>query len=54
LEIVNHTRLPVKIQTGIGICQINFLESDEDCETSYADRGGKYQNQPMNPVDPKV
>jgi dCTP deaminase len=54
LEIVNHTQLPVRIQTGIGICQINFLESDEDCETSYADRGGKYQNQPMIPVDPKV
>ena len=22
-----------------------FLESDADCETSYADRGGKYQGQ---------
>lgn len=54
LEIVNHTKLPVKIQTETGICQINFLESDEDCEVSYADRGGKYQNQPMLPVDPKV
>ncbi|MFW5969750.1 MAG: dCTP deaminase, partial [Halofilum sp. (in: g-proteobacteria)] len=25
--------------------QLIFLESDEECETSYKDRGGKYQGQ---------
>ncbi len=27
------------------IAQMLFLESDEACETSYKDRGGKYQGQ---------
>ena len=27
------------------IAQMLFLESDEECETSYRDRGGKYQGQ---------
>ena len=27
------------------VAQMLFLESDEVCETSYADRGGKYQGQ---------
>ena len=29
------------INEGIG--QVLFFESDEDCDTSYEDRGGKYQ-----------
>ena len=28
-----------------GLAQVLFFESDEDCETSYLDRGGKYQGQ---------
>jgi dCTP deaminase len=28
-----------------GVAQMLFLESDEVCETSYKDRGGKYQGQ---------
>jgi dCTP deaminase len=28
-----------------GIAQILFFEGDELCDTSYADRKGKYQNQ---------
>ena len=28
-----------------GVAQVLFLESDEVCEVSYADRGGKYQGQ---------
>ena len=28
-----------------GIAQVLFFESDEVCETSYKDRGGKYQGQ---------
>jgi dCTP deaminase len=45
LEISNTTPLPAKIYANEGLCQIIFFESDEICETSYADRKGKYQAQ---------
>lgn len=45
LEISNTTPLPAKIYAGEGIAQVLFFESDEPCETSYADRNGKYQGQ---------
>lgn len=45
LEISNTTPLPARIYAGEGIAQLLFFESDEVCETSYADRKGKYQNQ---------
>ncbi len=45
LEISNTTPLPAKIYAYEGIAQVLFLESDEPCETSYADRKGKYQAQ---------
>lgn len=45
LEISNTTPLPAKIYSNEGICQLLFFESDETCETSYADRKGKYQGQ---------
>lgn len=45
LEFSNTTNLPAKIYAHEGIAQMIFLESDEICETSYADRGGKYQGQ---------
>ena len=45
LEFSNTTSLPAKIYANEGIAQMVFLESDEVCETSYADRGGKYQGQ---------
>lgn len=50
LEITNTTGIPVKLETGIGITQLQFFQSDEQCEVSYADRGGKYQNQGKEPV----
>ena len=37
--------LPAKIYANEGVAQMLFLESDEECETSYKDRGGKYQGQ---------
>jgi deoxycytidine triphosphate deaminase len=37
--------LPAKIYNNEGIAQVTFLESERDCEVSYADRGGKYQFQ---------
>jgi deoxycytidine triphosphate deaminase len=45
LEFSNTTPLPAKIYANEGCAQVVFLESDEVCETSYRDRGGKYQGQ---------
>jgi dCTP deaminase len=45
LEVSNTTPLPAKIHANEGVAQMLFFESDEPCETSYADRRGKYQGQ---------
>lgn len=45
LEFSNTTPLPAKIYANEGVAQLLFLESDEECETSYKDRDGKYQGQ---------
>jgi len=45
LEVSNTTPLPAKIHANEGIAQMLFFQSDEPCETSYADKNGKYQAQ---------
>jgi dCTP deaminase len=45
LEFSNTTTLPAKIYANEGVAQMLFFESDEVCDTSYKDRGGKYQGQ---------
>jgi dCTP deaminase len=45
LEFSNTTTLPAKIYANEGVAQMLFFESDEICQTSYLDRGGKYQGQ---------
>jgi dCTP deaminase len=45
LEFSNTTTLPAKIYANEGVAQMLFFESDEPCEVSYKDRGGKYQGQ---------
>ncbi|MDQ6988577.1 MAG: dCTP deaminase [Mariprofundaceae bacterium] len=45
LEFSNTTTLPAKIYANEGVAQFLFFESDEVCETSYADRAGKYMKQ---------
>jgi len=45
LEFSNTTPLPAKIYANEGCAQVLFFESDEACEVSYKDRGGKYQHQ---------
>ncbi len=45
LEFSNTTPLPAKIYANEGVAQVVFFEADEVCETSYKDRGGKYQGQ---------
>jgi dCTP deaminase len=45
LEISNTTPLPAKIYANEGIAQVLFFQGDEPCETSYADKKGKYLKQ---------
>ena len=47
LEFSNTTPLPAKIYANEGVAQVIFLEAaaGDVCETSYRDRGGKYQGQ---------
>jgi dCTP deaminase len=45
IEISNTTPLPARIYANEGIGQVQFFESDEECEVSYADKHGKYQGQ---------
>ncbi|HEY8899565.1 MAG TPA: dCTP deaminase [Chthoniobacterales bacterium] len=45
LEISNTTPLPARIYANEGLAQVVFFKADEICETSYADRGGKYMKQ---------
>jgi len=45
LEFSNTTTLPAKIYANEGVAQMLFFTGDEICETSYKDRGGKYQGQ---------
>lgn len=52
LEITNTTDIPIKLWSGIGITQLLFYPGNEPCMVSYADRGGKYQDQPQTPVMP--
>jgi dCTP deaminase len=45
LEISNTTPLPARIYANEGLAQVLFIGGDEICETSYADRAGKYMRQ---------
>lgn len=45
LEISNTTPLPARVYANEGICQFLFLQGNEPCEISYADRAGKYMGQ---------
>ncbi len=45
LEISNTTPLPAKIYANEGLAQVIFFEAPNECETSYADRDGKYMKQ---------
>lgn len=45
LEISNTTPLPAKIYAGEGLAQVLFFVGADACETSYADRKGKYMYQ---------
>ena len=40
-----HYAFTAVIYAGEGVAQFIFIGSDSVCETSYKDRGGKYQGQ---------
>lgn len=45
IALSNTSPLPVRVYANEGIAQLIFLEADQECETSYADKKGKYQAQ---------
>lgn len=45
IEIANQSPLPLKVYANMGIAQFLFFKGEVPCDVSYADRGGKYQNQ---------
>jgi len=45
IAVSNTSPFPVKLYADEGLAQIVFLGADEICETSYADKKGKYQAQ---------
>ena len=45
LEVSNTTPLPAKVYANEGIAQVLFFSGDSVCQTSYADKKGKYQKQ---------
>lgn len=53
LEFANTTPLPAMLYAGEGSCQVLFFEGSP-CNTSYAARSGKYQNQEDGPVSPRI
>lgn len=53
LEFANTTPTAIKMYAGEGCAQVLFFKSFP-CKTSYADRGGKYMNQPAEPVPGKA
>jgi len=53
MSVSNTSPFPVRLYANEGIAQIVFLEASEVCETSYADKKGKYQAQ-KDIVLPKI
>jgi len=53
LELTNSTPLPARIYANEGIGQVLFFESDEECETSYDEKKGKYLDQ-IGVVPPRM
>jgi dCTP deaminase len=54
VEISNTTPLPAKVYTNEGIAQVLFFKASAECARSYADKQGKYQDQPQRIVLPRM
>lgn len=53
-EFQNTTHLPNVFYANEGVLQLVVITGDEDCDVSYADRDGKYNNQPAEIVLPRT
>jgi len=53
IEMFNQSPFPMKVYANEGICQLLFWQGEYP-DITYADKGGKYQNQPAEPVLPIV
>jgi dCTP deaminase len=51
IELYNKTPYIIRLHSGVGIMALIFQKGNMPCEVSYADRGGKYQDQPQKPVE---
>lgn len=54
LEFSNTTNLANRFYANEGCLQLLFLKGDQECQTSYADRGGKYNHQAEKIILPRV
>ena len=45
VALVNSSPIPATVYSGEGIAQLVFIRAETGCQTSYADRKGKYQAQ---------
>ena len=45
IALVNASPIPATVYSGEGIAQLIFVRAEMECQTSYADRKGKYQSQ---------
>ncbi len=48
LELTNHSKVPLQLVRGMGICQVLFHQLDEPTDLSYR---GKYQDQKQGPQE---
>ncbi|AND75566.1 dCTP deaminase [Nostoc phage N1] len=53
LEFSNSSSADCRIYANEGVVQLLFLQGKE-CETSYSDRNGKYQDQPETVIVPRM
>lgn len=54
LELSNPTKNPIRIYPGEGIIQVMFFRSESVPAVTYRSRGGKYMDQPAEPILPRV
>ena len=55
IELSNTTPSPIKVYVeNAGIGQLIFFECPNECSVSYADKKGKYNNQPSRVILPKA
>ena len=54
LELSNPTKNPIRIYPGEGIIQVIFFRAESVPAVTYLARGGKYMDQPAEPILPRI